>query len=110
LSEFFGVGFLNDSAVHYPLPRAPKTRNELLLRKFRNGIRLIHRCPFARARDLFQITNENALEECVKTIIKKRLEPIEKSDLGRSPYYNDIFYWDTFHKTQNDRLGHFFFE
>jgi hypothetical protein len=46
----------------------------LLLRKFRNGLRLIHRCPFARATDLLRITNEKPLEEYVKRYIKKRLE------------------------------------
>ena len=86
----------------------PKTQKELLLRKFRNGLRLVHRCPFARATDLFQITKEEPLEEYVKKYIKKRLERIEKTDLGRSPLYNDIFYCDAVHKNKNDQLGHFF--
>ena len=51
----------------------------------------MHRCPFARATDLLQITNEESLEEYVKRYIKKRLERIEKSDLIRSPFYNDLF-------------------
>ncbi|CAF5219169.1 unnamed protein product, partial [Rotaria magnacalcarata] len=25
-----------------------------------------------------------------------------------SPFYNDVFYWDTFHKNKNDHMGHFF--
>ena len=79
-----------------------------LLRKFRNGLRLIHRCPFARSTNILQITKEDSLEDYVKRYIKKRLERIEKSDLGRSPFYNDIFYWDSFHKNKNDHLGHFF--
>ena len=89
-------------------PALPKTQKELLLRKFRNGMRLVHRCPFARATDLFQITIEGSLEEYVKNYIKKRLEKIEKSDLSRSSFYNDIFYCDAFHKNKKDHLGHFF--
>ena len=44
----------------------------------------------------------------MKRYIKKRLERIEKSDLGLSPFYNDVFYWDTFRKNKNDHMGHFF--
>ena len=51
---------------------------------------------------------EKALEEYVKRYINKRLKRIDKSDLGRSFFYNDIFYWDTFHKSKCDQLGHFF--
>ena len=40
--------------------------------------------------------------------ISKKIKKIEKSDLGRSLFYYDIFYWDTFHKNKNDHLGHFF--
>ncbi|CAF3510010.1 unnamed protein product [Rotaria socialis] len=83
----------------FPLyPFLPKTQKESLLRKFRNGLRLVHRCPFARATNVPQITKEDSLEDYVKRYIKKRLERIEKSDLCRSPFYNDIFYWDSFHK------------
>jgi hypothetical protein len=93
----------------FPLyPYLPKTQKELLLRKFRNGLRLIHRCPFARAKNLLQLTNEKSLEVYVKKYLKKRLERIEKADLVQSLFYNDIFYWDTFHKNENDQLGHFF--
>ena len=92
----------------FPLyPVLPITQKELLLRKFRNELRLVHRCPFARATDLLQITREESLEKYVKKYIKKRLQKIEKSDLGRSSFYNDIFYWDAFHKKKNYHLGHF---
>jgi hypothetical protein len=62
------------------------------LRKFRNGLRVVHRCSFARATDLFRISNEKSLEKYVKRYIIKRLEKIDKSDLIRSFFYNDIFY------------------
>lgn len=63
--------------------------------------------PKMFATDL-QITNEKPLEESVKKYIKKRLERTEKSDLIRSPFYKDIFYWDSFSKSEHDHLGHFF--
>ena len=31
-----------------------------------------------------------------------------KSDLGKSLFYNDIFYWDDFKKRKEDHLGHLF--
>ncbi len=89
-------------------PFLPKTQKQLLQRKFRNGLRLIHRCPFARATDLMRITNEKPLEEYVKRYIMKRLGKIHKSDLIHSPVYNDIFHWNSFQKSKNDHLGHFF--
>jgi hypothetical protein len=30
------------------------------------------------------------------------------TDLGSSPFYNDIFFWDDFFKRKGDNLGHFF--
>jgi hypothetical protein len=86
----------------------PKTQKKLLQRKFINGLRLIHRCPFVRATDLMRITNEKPLEEYVKRYIMKRLGKIHKSDLIHSPFYNDVFYWNSFQKSKNDHLGHFF--
>ena len=58
----------------FPLyPVLPKTQKELLLRKFRNRLRLVHHCPFARATDLLRITREESLEEYVKKLyIKKK--------------------------------------
>ena len=105
---FFAYSFPFFAWIFPLYPVLPKTQKDLLLRKFRNGLRLVHRCSIARATDLFQITREAPLEEYVKKYIKKRLEKIEKSDLGRSFFYYDIFYWDTFHKNKNDHLGHFF--
>ena len=31
-----------------------------------------------------------------------------KSDLGRSPFFLDIFYWDKFKKEKGDGIGHYF--
>ena len=105
---FFAYSFPYFAWIFPLYPALPKTQKELLQRKFRNGLRLIHRCPFARATVLYQITKEKSLEEYVQRYIKKRLKRIEKSDLGSSLFYNDVFYWDTFHKSKNDHLGHLF--
>ena len=105
---FFAYSFLYFSWIFPLYPFLPRTQKELFQRKFRKEVRLIHCCPFARATDLYQITKEEALEEYVKRYIKKRFKRIDKSDLGRSFFYNDIFYWDIFHKSKCDQLGHFF--
>ena len=105
---FFAYNFPYFSWIFPLYSFLPRTQKELFQRKFRKGVRLIHRCPFARATNLYQITKEEALEEYVKRYIKKRLKRIDKSDLGRSSFYNDIFYWDTFHTSKCDQLGHFF--
>jgi hypothetical protein len=55
---FFAYSFPYFAWIFPIYPFLPKTQKELLLRKFRNGLRLIHRCPFAKAKDLLQITNE----------------------------------------------------
>ena len=68
---FFAYSFPFFAWIFPLYPVLPKTQKELLLRKFRNGLRLVHRCPFARATDLFQITKEEPLEEYVKKYIKK---------------------------------------
>lgn len=86
----------------------PETQKEMLRRKFRSVIRLIHRCPFASGTNLFLITNEISVDEYVKKYIQKRLSQIEKSYLGRSLFYDDIFYWDTLQKRKRDHLDHFF--
>ena len=57
----------------------PKTQKELLLRKLRNGLRLVHRCPFVRATDLFQITREELLEEYVSKIHREKIRKKSKN-------------------------------
>lgn len=105
---FFTYSFPYFAWIFPIFPMLPKTQKELLLRKFRKGLRLVHRCPFVKARHLFETTNETHLEVYVKRYIQKRLNKIEKTDLGRSTFYDDVFYWDSFHKSKNDHVGHFF--
>ena len=66
---FFAYSFPYFAWIFPLYPVLPKTQKELLLRKFRNGLRLIHRCPFARATDLLQITREESLGKYVKKYI-----------------------------------------
>ena len=61
-----------------------------------------------KAVDLFMMTKEKPLSYYAQKYVKKRLENTYKSDLGRSPFLEDIFYWDQFRKRKNDSLGHFF--
>ena len=105
---FFAYSFPYFSWISPLFPFLPETQKEVLRRKLRNGIRLIYRCPFASATKLFEITKEIPLDDYVKRFIRKRLKHMEKSDLGRSLFYEDIFHWDTFQKRKNDHLGHFF--
>ena len=105
---FFAYSFPYFAWIFPLYPFLPKTQKQLLQRKFRNGLRLVHRCPFARATDLMQITREKPLEEYVKRYVRKSLGKINKSDLAYSTFYNDIFYWDSFYKRKGDNLGQFF--
>ena len=105
---FFAYSFPHFAWIFPMYPFLPKSQKELIVRKFRNGLRLVHRCPFARTTDLFRITKEKPLEFYVKRYIGKRLKQIEKSDLGRSLFYTDLFYWEKFEKKKNDHLGQFF--
>src|SRR3984957_9746625 len=71
-------------------PFLPKTQREALDRKFRVGIRIVHRCPYVTAEDLFIVTKEKPLKLYAQRYIKKRLQNMYKSDLGRSPFLEDI--------------------
>lgn len=80
----------------------PRTQQELLRRKYRVGLRLIHRCPFIDADEIYKLTKEKSLDFYVCKYLKKRLKNIYTSDLGRSPFYDDIFYWENF---TNQKIG-----
>ena len=57
---------------------------------------------------LFETLKENTLDFYVKEFIVKRLEQMHKSDLEKSPFYKNMFYWDDFKKRKGDHLGHLF--
>jgi hypothetical protein len=105
---FFSYVFPHLAWIFPFYPFLPKTQREALDRKFRVVIRTVHRCPFVSAKDLFMVTQEDPLEIYVQRYIKKRLDNIYKSDLGRSLFLEDIFYWEKFRKNKKDALGHFF--
>ncbi len=67
---FFAYSFPYFAWIFPLYPVLPKTQKELILKKFGNGLRLIHRCPFARATNLFQITKEKSLEYYVQRYIQ----------------------------------------
>ena len=84
------------------------THGTTLQQEFRVGIRLVYRCPFVSAQNLYSFTLEHSLEFYVKNYIQRRLRTIHLTDLGSAPFYNDIFVWDGIFKRKNDHLGHFF--
>ncbi len=100
----------------------PRSHQEALKSKYRVGIRIIHRCISTSATDLFALVKERRLEEYVAAYLNKRLLKMHKSDLGKSLFINDLFYWDNFtnkcarqrmnrkkvKKLKRLQVGHFF--
>jgi len=105
---FFAYTFPYFAWIFPFFPLLPVSQQQVFQQKFRVGLRLVHRCPFTSARNLFTITNEQTLDFYVKKYIQKRLKYMHTTDLGRSPFYNDVFLWDDFYKRKNDHLGQFF--
>ena len=105
---FFAYSFPHFAWLFPLFPLLPKTHQETLRRKFRVGIRLVHRCHYIPEHILFETIKENSLDFYVKKYIAKRLKQMHKSDLGKSFFYNDTFYWDEFKKRKGDPLDHFF--
>jgi hypothetical protein len=63
-------------------PFLPKTQQEAVDMKFHVAIKIIKRCPYVSAEDLFTVTKEKPLDYYAHRYIKKRLEKMYKSDLG----------------------------
>jgi hypothetical protein len=76
----------------------PESQQQSLQQKFRGGLRLVHRCPFVSARNLYTVTKEYSLDVYLKQYIQKRLRTIHTTILGLSLLYNDVFFWDEFYK------------
>ena len=97
-------------------PMLPSTHQEALKRKFRVGIRIIHRCLSVSATDLFSLVKERPLESYVTAYLQRRLLKAHKTDLGESLFINDIFYWGGLAKNRPGEekksktlgVGHFF--
>ena len=105
---FFAYTFPHFAWIFPFFPLLAQTQQQILQQKFRVGLRLVYRCPFVSAQNLYSFTLEHSLEFYVKTYIQRRLRTIHLTDPGSSPFYNDIFVWDEIFKRKNDHLGHFF--
>ena len=105
---FFGYTFPHFTWIFPFFPFLPSTHQEVLRRKYRVAMRLVHRAPFVRAQDLFTLTREQPLDNYVKRYIEKRLKKMGTSDLGHSLFLEDVFLWDNFHKQAKDGVGQFF--
>ena len=103
---FFAYVFPHLAWIFPFYPFLPKTHKENIDRKYRVGMRVVHRCPYVKANEFVTLTQEKPVEEYVKKYIMRRLGKAEKTDLGKSPFYEDIFYWDEFKKHKGDNLGH----
>jgi hypothetical protein len=86
----------------------PSTLQQQLRSKFRAGLRLVYRCHWVSADNLFSLTKEKELDYYVGKYIQKRLNKLYKSDLASSLFVNDISFWNGVKKRKTDGLGHFF--
>ncbi len=105
---FFAYIFPHFSWIFPFFPFLPTTQQEALRRKYRVGIRIVHRAPFVRSADLSTFTGEAPLDNYVRKYIRNRLKKIYSSDLGSSLFLEDLFFWDKFQKIKNDGVGHLF--
>jgi hypothetical protein len=93
---FFAYSFPYFTWIFPFFPLLPTSLQDLLRRKYRVGMRLIHRCPFTAAKDIFDVTKEKSLEVYVCKYLQKRLSNAHRTDLGQSLFYEDIFHWENF--------------
>ncbi len=75
-------------------PVLPESQQQLLQQEFRVSLWLV----LMNTHWIFTLNNT----------FKEDFKKIYTTDLGRSPFYNDIFLWDEFHKRKNDHLSQFF--
>ena len=104
---FFAYTFPHFAWLFPFYPLLPETQQQLLQRKFRASLRVVYRCPFVSAQNLYTFTRERPLDFYVRNYIQRRLCNMQSTDLGSSLFYNDVFMWDEYHKRKNDHLGHF---
>jgi hypothetical protein len=93
---FFAYSFPFFNWIFPFFPLLPKSQQKAMRQKFRSGLRLIHRCPFVEANDIYVHTKEKPLDYYVSKYLQKRLAKAHTSDLGNSYFFNDIFTWDLF--------------
>ena len=78
---FFAYTFPHFAWLFPFFPLLPESQQQTLHQKFRVGLRLVHRCPFVSARNIYSLTNEKSLDSYVKQYIQKRLKNIHSTDL-----------------------------
>jgi hypothetical protein len=105
---FFSYIFPNMAWVFPFFPFLPHSQQEWLRRKYRVALRLVHRAPFVSSKDLCALTGEVPLDNYVKKYIEKRLKNLYSTDLGNSPFLEDVFFWDTFERGDVVGIGHYF--
>jgi hypothetical protein len=105
---FFSYIFPNLAWIFPFFPLLPPSLQECLRRKYNVAVRLVHRVPFVRTKDLFALTGEVPLDNYVKNYIEKRLKNIYSTDLGTSLFLEDVFFWDTYEREGIVGLGHYF--
>jgi hypothetical protein len=72
----------------------PAPQQKRICSKYRVGLRLIHRCPFVDAVDIYDFTKEKSLELYICKYLQKRLANAYRTDVSCSPFCEDIFHWD----------------
>jgi hypothetical protein len=113
---FFAYSFPFFTWLFPFFPPLPAMQQELIKRKYRSGLQIVHRCLFARATEIFSLTKEKPIEHYVCRYLRKRLSKAHRTDLGHSSFYQDVFYWDQFNNHRSNmkrkkdslRVGHFF--
>lgn len=105
---FFAYSFPFFTWIFPFFPLLPISHQDLLKRKYRVGLRLIHRCPFVKSQDLLTVTREKSLEQYVSNYLKKRLKKAHCTDLGQSFFYEELFHWENFKRRDNLKVGQLF--
>jgi hypothetical protein len=70
---FFAYSFPFFTWLLLFFPLLPSTQQELIRRKYRVGLRIIHRCPFVEALEIVRFTKEKPIENYVCKYLQKRL-------------------------------------
>jgi len=91
---FFAYSFPFFTWIFPFYPLLPLTQQELFQRKYRVGLRIVHRCPFVEANNILSLTKEKSLESYICKYLRKRLATAHRTDLGLSSFYEDIFHWE----------------
>jgi hypothetical protein len=102
---FFAYAFPFFTWIFPFFPMLPATQKESIRRKFRAGLRLIHRCPYIKAADIYKYTREKPLDRYICEYLQKRLAKAHRTDLGHSMFYEDLFYVEQFDKHKVDKSG-----